>query len=82
MAKLKETDVETDQTSTSERIYTVEQISLDETGGVVVYSSDAPDGTEFTAVIDGTEVTAKAQGGQLWFYVGRSLSVSAMARLV
>ncbi|MCX6217608.1 hypothetical protein [Spirosoma sp.] len=62
--------------------FDVKVTSIDETHGTVVCSTDAPDGVEFTANIDGSEVKATAAGGQLWFYASRSLSEAAMVRLL
>lgn len=62
--------------------YTADIISVDCGNGVVVVTTNAPDGTGFTAKIDGVQLDANVEAGQVWFYVGRPLRPSPIVELM
>lgn len=55
--------------------------SLDRVNGILVYTTDAEDGTGFTLLVDDQKIKASTSGGQVWFYAGAPLEEWANIRL-
>jgi len=75
------TEKETEEKATPKAIG-LTQVSQDNDNGIVVFDTNADDGTGFTAVINGHKVKANAQNGQVWFYAGASIGTTPVISLV
>lgn len=81
MSKNKEIE-DAKETEKAEASFTAELLSTDNEGGVVVYTTDAPDGTGFTLNIDDDKIKARAKDGQIWFQAGYNLGSDPFIHLV
>lgn len=56
--------------------------SLDLENGVVVFDTNAEDGTGFTLLIEEQKVKADAKDGQVWFYAGSAIAPDSLIHLL
>ena len=80
MRKTTEEGLETESTGQQAEV-TMKEVSRDVDNGIVVFKTNAENGTGFTLLIDQDKVRATAKDGQVWFYAERPLGETPNIRL-